>query len=959
MTPAGAASGLPVPPAEGGGLAGLTPLMRQYDRVKRAHRDAILIFRLGDFYEMFHEDAELGAAALDLTLTSRNNGKARRVPLAGFPVKAAETYIGRLIAAGYKVAICEQMEDPRSAKGLVKREVVQVVTPGALLDEALLPATRGNFLAALAADGDRLGMAFADISTGEFLLGEASPDEAAAELERMSPAEVLVPASWCERFAGKRPTLGDVAHAHSILGSLCAKTPTGGGKSPAGIPATMRDDGLFDPVAAQERMLEHLGVATLAGFGIPERSPAMAAAGAALAYLTEIQPLGVRTLTSPRWLQREDHVLLDESTLRNLEIFQSFREGDRQGTLLHAIDATLTAAGARLLRAWLLRPLNKAAPIVERQDAVAHLRERGELRASLRAGLRRITDIPRVAGRCVAGRASPRDLGALRQALERLPGLIEAVGDTGARGGASGDEVGRAAVADASGDDAGGAPRDGLAPPPAIPSLLARLARELEGFDALLEELAGALVPDPPPELGAGPVLRPGYDTRLDGLREARASGQAWIAALQQRERKRTGIPSLKVGYNRVFGYFIEVTRPNLRQVPQDYQRKQTIANGERFVTPELKEMESRVLEAEEEIGKLEASLFGRLRSRVAERASELQRLGEALATLDVLAAFAETAAERGYCRPEIREEDVLEVRAGRHPVVEAGEAVGRFVPNDVLMEGDRRIMILTGPNMSGKSTYLRQVGLIALLAHTGACVPADSARIGLVDRIFTRVGASDDLSRGRSTFLVEMVETANILRNAGPRSLVLLDEIGRGTATFDGLSLAWAVTESLHAMEGGAPRTIFATHYHELTELAELLPRVFNAHAQVKEWGDEIVFLKKVADGKSDRSYGIQVAKLAGIPTGVIERAREILRNLESGEFSATGVPRRSRGRSAPNAAPRDQISFFELQSEPARDPLSDELRALRDELSGLDVDALRPLDALNLLAEWKRRHG
>jgi DNA mismatch repair protein MutS len=913
--------------------------MRQYHRVKRAHRDAILIFRLGDFYEMFYEDAELGAAALELTLTSRNNGKARRVPLAGFPVKAAETYIGRLIAAGYKVAVCEQLEDPKSAKGIVRRDVVEVVTPGALLSEALLDRASGNFLAALALDGERLGMAFADISTGEFWLGEVPLEESAAELERMAPAEVLLPASWCEGLEGGRARLGEVPRSHRALSALCGKEGTAAPRSLAGIPATVRDDGLFHAGAARERLLQHLGAVSLAGFGVPEESPAVSAAGAALAYLCEVQPQGVRSLTSVRWLRQDECLLLDESTLRNLEVFRAFQQdGNRRATLLGAVDATLSSPGARLLRAWLLRPPNRREPVVERQDAVAFLHERGEVRARVREALRRIPDVPRIVGRSVAGRASPRDLGALRQALERLPDLANAVSG-GAWAGT--ESPGSAATA------ATLAPAGALAPAEP-PPLLSRLLRDLEGFEDLRVQLANALVDDPPALLADGGVIRRGHDAELDGLRETRASGQAWIAALQKRERERTGIPSLKVGFNRVFGYFIEVTRPNLAQVPADYARKQTISNGERFVTPELKEMESRVLGAEEKIGAQEAELFARLRDGVASLAAVLQKLGEALAALDVLAAFAETAAERGYCRPEICEEDVLEIRGGRHPVVEANEGLSRFVPNDLLLDGERRIMILTGPNMAGKSTYLRQVGLIALLAHAGAFVPAESAKIGLVDRIFTRVGASDDLSRGRSTFLVEMVETANILRNASTRSLVLLDEVGRGTATFDGLSLAWAVTEWLHAMEGGPPRTIFATHYHELTELAALLPRVFNAHAQVKEWGEEIVFLKKVADGRSDRSYGIQVARLAGIPPSVLERAREILENLESGEFSATGLPLRSRGRSAPRPAPREQITLFE----PPPDPLRDALREL-------DVDALRPIDALNLLAEWKRKYA
>nr|MBA2566034.1 DNA mismatch repair protein MutS [Gemmatimonadota bacterium] len=485
------------------------------------------------------------------------------------------------------------------------------------------------------------------------------------------------------------------------------------------------------------------------------------------------------------------------------------------------------------------------------------------------------------------------------------------------------------------------------------------LASDLEGFEDLQRRLAEALVDDPPVTSGEGPIFRAGYDPDLDGLRETHTSGLAWIAELQARERQRTGIPSLKVGYNRVFGYFLEITRTHLALVPPEYRRKQTISTGERYVTEELQEVESRVLSAAESAATRETELFAALRVSVADAACGLQALGQALAALDVLGSFAETAACRGYCLPVMVTEPVLDVHGGRHPVVEVNEGLGRFVPNDLQIGGERRIMVLTGPNMAGKSTFLRQAGLLVLLAHAGSWLPAESARVGLVDRLFTRVGASDDLARGRSTFLVEMIETANILRNATHRSLVLLDEIGRGTATFDGLSLAWAVTEHLHETPGGGPRTIFATHYHELTELAALLPRVFNARVEVKEWGEEIVFLKKVLDGRSDRSYGIQVAKIAGMPPAVVSRAREILANLESGEFGVGGVPRRSRGRSAPPPPPREQITFFEAPvplpfvakpSPPDR---------LRDELRSLDVDALRPLDALNLLAEWKARHG
>ncbi|MFN2431329.1 MAG: DNA mismatch repair protein MutS, partial [Gemmatimonadota bacterium] len=570
------ALGGPPPAAVGGrgpaqGEGELTPLMRQYESIKRAHADAIVAFRLGDFYEMFHEDAELAAAALDLTLTSRNNGKARRVPLAGFPAKAADAYVARLLAAGYKVAICEQVEDPRTAKGIVRREVVEVVTPGAVLDPTLLPAEHANFLAALAADGDRVGIALADVSTGELLLQEAPLEEAAAELARVAPAEVLVPASWCERSGGRRARLGEVARERSVLAALCGTDTRRGGGELAGVPATDRDDGLFDPARARERLQEQLGTVTLAGFGVPDGSPAIAAAGAALAYLAEVQPQAVRAVRSLRWIERAGGLLLDEPTLRNLEVFRAFHGGDRGATLAGAVDATCTAPGARLLRAWLLRPLTDVAAIRARQDAVASLLGAGASRTAVREQLRRCADVQRIVSRCAGARATPRDVGALRCTLELLPRLRDSLGRRETLG-------------------------------EAHPVLLLELATGLDGFDDLRAELARALVEEPPAALSDGATIREGYDPDLDRLRGEHGSGLEWIAALQQRERQRTGIPSLKVGYNRVFGYYLEVTRPHLRQVPDGYVRKQTIANGERFVTAELEEVEGRVLAAQERL---------------------------------------------------------------------------------------------------------------------------------------------------------------------------------------------------------------------------------------------------------------------------------------------------------------------------------------------------------------------
>ncbi|MBI4408839.1 MAG: DNA mismatch repair protein MutS [Gemmatimonadetes bacterium] len=873
-----------------------TPLMQQWREAKKRHPDALIFFRVGDFYEMFFEDAEEGARLLGLTLTTRNNGAAANVPLAGVPVKAKDEYLQKLVKLGRRVAICEQLEDPALAKGIVRRDVTETITPGAVLADALLAERRNNFLVALAEDRDgHVALAAADVSTGELVGAVVAPEDLEAELARFEPAELLLPKSLERRH---------------LSGADAASRTT-------------RPDWLFDPQLAAEELRRRFRVATLDGFGFQEGDDVLVGAlGALVAYLAEVQPAGLEHLRAPRLEHPGQAMALDEMTRRNLEIIEPLRPDlaakadGRAATLLEVMDETLTPMGARLLRRWLLRPLVVPELIWRRQEAVAELVEQAPLRRKLRKELERIRDLERLAGKVGAARVQPRELRALADSLAHLPKLKQVLAAE------------RSWI-------------DDVAPEP----LLKELARAdaLEDVRALLER---ALADDPPATLAEGGIFRPGYDAALDELRDARDGGRNFIAQLEAREKKRTAIASLKVGYNQVFGYYLEVTRANLGKVPQDYRRRQTLANAERFVTPELEEWEAKVLGAEEKIVELEARLFAELRARVAQEVARLQAAADAVATLDVLAALAETAERRGYVRPKVHTGYRLEIQGGRHPVVETMMRREEFIPNDALLDEDRRIVILTGPNMAGKSTFLRQVGLIQLLAQVGSFVPADAALLPVCDRLFTRVGASDNLVRGQSTFMVEMNETAAILNGAGPRSLVLLDEIGRGTATYDGVSIAWAVTEFLH--QNIRAKTIFATHYHELTQLAELLEALVNYNVAVKEVGDDVVFLRRLEPGGADRSYGIQVARLAGLPPEVVARARDILHELESAH-SGGGLGL-GRGARADAAAPRaaaagapTQLSLFQAES-----PALERLRRVQ-------VEQLTPMQALNFLAELK----
>jgi DNA mismatch repair protein MutS len=806
-------------------------MMAQYRRIKgELPRDALLLFRLGDFYELFFEDAQQGAQILNVALTKRG-----QIPMCGIPFHAAGGYIARILRAGRKVAICDQMEDAKPGQ-LVKREVTQILSPGTHFDERMLVAERNNFLAAVCAGQNRFGLALVDLTTGSFRTTEVAETAAlVAELERLRPTEIIYPAE------------------SALLTELLKAA------FPIVIPY---EDWVFAPDTALYTVREHFKVATLDGFGLKERLGAVGAVGAVLHYLTQHLRRDCQHLTSLSFYQPADFLILDATTLRHLEILEPLhRDAPRNASLYGVLNRTATPMGARRLRDWLSQPLSSVKAITWRQEGVQHFLDRGEAMEGFRTHLSEVRDLERTIGRLSVGGGNARDLLALRYGLEQVPKL-------------------RAVLA-------ASLPAENPA------AALVELSAALTELPSLVELISQAIVDEPPLALKEGGLIRDGFSPELDELRQAQRGGKDWLAKLQQDEMARTGIASLKVRFNSVFGYFIEVTKANLDKVPADYIRKQTVANGERFITPELKEMESKILGAEERSVKLEYELFLKLREETLQWLQPIQRTADALGQLDVLAGFAETARLFNYCRPEMGEESVLEIREGRHPVLDQTLVEARFVPNDTQLAHQTQIALITGPNMAGKSTYIRQVALLALLAHTGSFVPAAQARIDLVDRIFTRIGASDDLSRGQSTFMVEMSETANILNNATTASLIILDEIGRGTSTFDGLSLAWAIVEHLHNQVGA--KTLFATHYHELTELAGRLARLKNFNVAVRERRDQIVFLHKIVEGGADKSYGIQVARLAGVPNPVIERAKVILGNLEESELTPEGTVRQS----------------------------------------------------------------
>jgi DNA mismatch repair protein MutS len=873
-------------------------MLRQYRDLKREQPGSILLFRMGDFYEMFYEDAKVASRLLELTLTARGKGTDNVVPMCGFPHHQLDQYTAKLVRARRRVAVCDQVEDPRKATGLVRREIVRIVTPGTMNDPAHLDSKANVWMAAIATAHGRTGAAFLDATTGEFLAWESPPDDPrpwqslAERLTGFAPKEIV-----CAEDLRWDDGLRERLERDAVLTAL--------------------DPGAFAPSAAAASLARSFGVAALDGFGLRDRPAAVTAAAALLEHVRDTQRCEMQHIDGIRFHEPAAFLLLDPATRRNLELERSVRDAGRQGTLLDAVDRTVTPGGGRLLRRWLLAPLLDPEAIRERHAAVDELVSRADVRDLLRERLERVLDVERLLARTVSGTAHARDLLGLKESLSRVPDVILALADVSAG-------LVRATV-------------DGLDP-----------------CDDVARRIGKALADDPPASLRDGGVIRDGFDAELDELRAIRRDGRGFLGGLEARERAATGIGSLKVRFNKVFGYYIEVTKPNLHLVPERYLRKQTIANGERFITPELKEAESKILQAQERMEELELDLFRKLREEVAGHAQRLKVVARATARLDVLAAFAELAVRRGYCRPVVDGGRRLLIRGGRHPVVEQSLGEGRFVPNDAdLAAAAGAIAVLTGPNMGGKSTYLRQVALIVLLAQAGCYVPAESAQVGIVDRIFCRVGASDSLADGQSTFMVEMSETANILHHATPRSLLLLDEIGRGTSTFDGLSIAWAVVEHLDAIPGGAPRTLFATHYHELTELALELGSVVNLRMSVREDGDGVVFLHRVEKGASDRSYGIHVARLAGVPAAVVARAQEILGNIEKDEFGRDGLPRRARGARPRNRA---QPSLFDA-APPAAPAVRAEPHGILDELRRQDPDRLRPLEALNLLAAWRRK--
>ncbi len=843
-----------------------TPVRRQYLKIKRQYPQAIVFFRLGDFYETFDEDAKLASRELEIVLTSRNMGKGHRVPMAGIPYHALDNYLARLISRGYKVAICEQVTKPGETKGLVQREVVRLVTPGTVVEPSLLDSKSNNYLVSLVWGEEGVGIAYVDITTSEFATAQLPPHRLIPELERLKPSEVITAES------AELPDLG-------LAASL-----------------TRLDDYWFETEVARQTVLEHFGAATLDGYGCAHLPLAVSAAGAIIHYIQETQKGVLGQLTRLTTYSTDAFMALDVQTQRNLELFSSSRSGTASGSLLSIIDLTRTAMGGRLLRRWLGQPLLDIKELNKRQDAIAWFAENTLPRHRVISLLGDVADIERLINRIKSGIAVPRELIALRRSLEVIPELQKA-----------------------------------LAP-------ISWLKDELKPCPEVVDLISQAIV-ESPGTLDQGGVIKQGFSEELDNLRLSSKNARQYLADLERKEREKTGIKSLKVGFNKVFGYYIEVSKPNLSQVPEDYIRKQTLVGGERFFTPELKEYESLILNAQDRITELEGQLFRRVCQQVGAESERIKASAGALADIDAFSSLAEVAVRYSYIRPTLTTDNAIDISDGRHPVVERTLADGSFVPNDtVLSNDDAQLIVLTGPNMSGKSTYLRQVALIVLLAQIGGFVPAATATIGLVDRIFTRIGAREDLSAGQSTFMVEMVETANILNNATPRSLIILDEIGRGTSTYDGLSIARAVAEYIHSYPNLGAKTLFATHYHELVELANFLPRVKNFNIAVAEDKGEVIFLYKIVPGGVDKSYGIHVAKLAGLPRSVVHRAQEVLTELEDGSQQASSKRRRKEAAS-------QQL------------PLLGQKSPLFDELEKLDINSLTPLEALNKLYELQKK--
>ena len=841
----------------------VTPLRKQYLRVKQKHPEAIVFFRLGDFYETFDDDAKVASRELDVVLTSREMGKGQRVPMAGIPHHALDNYLAKLINRGYKVAICEQLTPP--GKGLVERDVIRVVTPGTVIEPNLLDSKSNNYLASLVIEGEQAGIAYVDISTSEFATTQLPTERVMPELERLQPSEVLIPEG-----------VDDYANLPFTQSRL--------------------DDYWFDSEIARETLLEHFNVATLEGYGCAHLPLAIRAAGALTHYVKETQKETLPQLSKLATYSTDSFMTLDGQTIRNLELFQGGRWGETGHSLLSIIDLSKTAMGGRLLKNWLGHPLLDLAILNQRQESLAWFNQDSLARQKVIALLSDIADLERLVNRVSSGRVLPRELLTLRSSLERVPNLKVAMAD--------GDAINW-------------------------------LSAELKPCPDIVEIIARAIT-DEPGDLEQGSVIREGFSPELDEIRRNSRQAKQYLASLEQRERQRTGIKSLKVGYNRVFGYYIEVSRANLNLVPSDYIRKQTLAEAERFFTPELKEYESLILNAQEKIADLETTIFSQICQQISAVGGQILATARAIAQIDALSSLAEVAARNGYIKPTLNNDNVIDIKGGRHPIVERSIGSDNFVPNDTyLCNENTQLIILTGPNMSGKSTYLRQVALIILLAQMGSFVPADSANVGIVDRIFTRIGAQEDLAAGQSTFMVEMTEAANILNNATPKSFIILDEIGRGTSTYDGLSIAWAVAEFIHNHPELGAKTLFATHYHELVDLADILPKVKNFNVAVAEEGGKVILLHKIVPGGTDRSYGIHVAQLAGLPRSVIARAQEVLNDLE-------GHPSK-----------KDKVSHHKAS---LQIPLFPKDSILVDEINRLDIDSMSPLEAITKLYELKR---
>ena len=876
-------------------------MLRQYEEIKRQYPGTILFFRLGDFYEMFFEDATIGSRELEITLTARHRERGNPVPMCGVPYHAAAGYIAKLVKKGYRVAICEQTEDPKKSTKLVKREVVRVITPGTATDAQLLEPRENSYLASVFGVGHGMAVAFLDVSTGEFLAtefeGESAWERILEQIDCFSPREIIFPKSLEPLFRSPVKSDGESSPSETDRPGLAIV--------PSQVSLNPQDDWRFALDHAETLLKNHFGVASLDGFGLARHELAIAAAGAVIHYVRETQHADAGHINGISFFEPGNYLILDAPTVRNLELVEGL-DGSRTRTVLGVLDETVTGMGSRLLKQSLLRPLIRLGELNARLDAVGELRGALLLRDKLRAELKQIADLERLMARISLNRATPRDLAALKSSADSVPVIKEILSD-------------------------------------ATSSLLETIAENLDELQDVRSLIGAAIVDEPPANVSDGGFIRPGFNPELDELRGIASSNKNIIAQIEATERQRTGISNLKVKFNNVFGYFIEISKSNIKNVPAHFERRQTLTNAERYTTPELKEYEVKVLGAEERILEIEQQLFNRLRSSLTTQTRRVQGVAQALALIDMILALAEVASRRGYKRPGIGEDDEIYVRAGRHPVIEAnGE---RFIPNDSYLNNSTdRLLIITGPNMGGKSVYLRQTAIIAIMAHIGSFVPADEARICILDRVFTRVGASDSLARGRSTFMVEMTETANILNTATPRSLVLLDEVGRGTATFDGLSLAWAIAEYLHDNAQHSAKTLFASHYHELTELAKLLPGVRNYQMAVKESGGTIVFLRRVVEGSTSKSYGIEVARLAGLPKVAVERAREVLANLEANELDVTGKPKFARHLPSRRNAP--QPTLFQAAND-----------AVIDELRNLDLYGMAEGQAIEILRRLKEQ--